>query len=254
MQSTSILLCPFTALLPLALLLVGTVGTYAQTVIKQVPYTITTPGNYVLSDNFSYNASNGSAIFVDASNVQLNFNGFFISNRAAGAGTSATGVAIGGVNNVTVANGTLSGFNIGISANEYGNESGQNYGHVIQNMRLIDETSIGMYLVNTHGSCIVEQCQIIGVGSSGASSAYGILLDNPGASTEILNTSITGAGTSGGKSYGIYFINGPGILRANRISYATEGIYMAGDCKYQDNLTTGCTTAFSGGTDVGGNN
>jgi hypothetical protein len=224
----------------------------AQTVINQVPYTINSSGNYVLGGNLTYNSTGGEAIYVGAPNVTIDFNGYYISNRAAGPDTMALGVDVAGVNNVTLTNGTLSGFNTGIYANAVGNETGGNYGHVFEKMRLINETSTGIALYNSNSSCIIRDCQIIGIGGSGASQAYGIVVNSTGATTEILNNSV--ATVTGTYAYGIYVANGLAFLKDNHVANAANGFIMTVQCKYLDNLTYGCTTAFSGGTAVGSNN
>ena len=81
-------------------------------------------------------------------------------------------------------------------------------------------------------------------GYSGASVAFGIAVS--GAGTVVQNNVVSNV-TAGNNSYGI---NSLAFSRQNVVSGASYGVYGG---TYQDNLTSGCTTPFNGGTDAGGN-
>ena len=51
----------------------------AQTVINSVPFNITASGKYVLGNNFVTATAAQSAITINAPNVILDLNGFFVS-------------------------------------------------------------------------------------------------------------------------------------------------------------------------------
>ena len=92
------------------------VTSYGQTAINSVPYTITQPGQYFLNKDLSTFAS-GTAIAINSSNVILDFNGHKLINTL-GTIVKAFGVALATnskpLENVTIKNGTISGFQLGI--------------------------------------------------------------------------------------------------------------------------------------------
>ncbi|MBX7208798.1 MAG: hypothetical protein K1X78_10830 [Verrucomicrobiaceae bacterium] len=73
---------------------------------------ITAPGSYYLSGNVDVTKSNG--IYVDASNVTLDLNGFSVRRTA---GSGGGGIFVNGSQtHLAIRNGTVSGFNSGIAA------------------------------------------------------------------------------------------------------------------------------------------
>jgi hypothetical protein len=86
------------------------VPVYAETVITAVPFTITKAGTYILGKSLRYTVANGtSAITVNAPNVVLDLGGFTLSGNGV---TTNLQYAIDSesLNNVTVQNGTITGF------------------------------------------------------------------------------------------------------------------------------------------------
>jgi hypothetical protein len=73
--------------------------------ISSVPYTITASGSYYLTTNL--NVTGGNAITINANGVTLDLKGFTISSTAASA--NGTGILLGGVNNICILNGNISG-------------------------------------------------------------------------------------------------------------------------------------------------
>ena len=229
--------------------------TRAQTVINSLPYTISTPGDYVLGGNLSYNAASGNAITFAVGNVTLEFNGHFISGLGAGSGTNAIGLRGTDRANITIQNGAVVGFLYGI----YFDGGSNNTGNVITNMRLPSNTDAGIYLTNPV-TCRVENCQVNKTGGTTAlganSDTYGIRVS--GGSVLVKNnqvSTITPVGTGTGN--GIYCSNSLShFVVGNQIDNCGLGLRMnsAQGNKYQNNLTASCTTPFSGGQDAGGNN
>jgi hypothetical protein len=109
------------------------------------PYKITQPGSYKLSGNLV--VSGGSdGIDIEASNVSLDLNGFTISgpNTCTGAGASLSctrasggyGIFAGPSTTTTIRNGSIVGFDVGLSSNGRtlidGIHANENYGTGIQ--------------------------------------------------------------------------------------------------------------------------
>ena len=94
-------------------------------IIIALPYSITAPGTYVLQSNLTDPVPNSTAIFISTTlsgPVVLDFKGHTITGPGLGTapGFSSRGVVLeGGSNNlypITIRNGTLSNFGIGVSA------------------------------------------------------------------------------------------------------------------------------------------
>jgi hypothetical protein len=96
-----------------------------QSNISSFPYTITKPGSYILTSNLTVSAANTTAIMVYASDVTIDLNGFSIigpmSCTASGCSSSSSGYGVNTqYNNLTLKNGTISGFDEAVFA-AYGN-------------------------------------------------------------------------------------------------------------------------------------
>jgi len=113
----------------LALALAGIAS--AATTISSLPYTITTPGSYVLGSNLTLAASGTarSAIRVNASNVVLDLNGYGIGE----ASPTDTGILISKQTGVVVKNGHVTGFFMGLGMLNIQQDSG----HRFENLRLL---------------------------------------------------------------------------------------------------------------------
>ena len=87
------------------------VASYGQTPIASLPYTISSAGNYYLTQNLTYSGAAGNAITVNASNVTIDLNGYqlFCSNS----NNSTWGIYANNVSNVSIKNGAIDGFTFG---------------------------------------------------------------------------------------------------------------------------------------------
>ncbi len=233
------------AFLLIAAALLGTAAARAQTVITSLPYTITGSGLYVLNSNLSSPATSGNLITVNVSNVTIDFQNHFISGPVGNTSQTTYGIYAYEQSNLTIKNGTIAHCFAGISID--GNDEGDtnSLDHQIDNMRVTHCSSYGIYLRASPASRITN-CQVSQIGYSGANVAYGIAAYNDGTTISGSVISTVTATTA----YGILAGTGS-FARQNTVSYAGYGVYGG---KYQDNLTTGCTYPYSGGTDAGGNN
>jgi hypothetical protein len=78
--------------------------------ISSVPFTISGPGVYCLTQKITSNLASGAAITINANNVVLDLNGYAIGNLGAGPSTSAVGVISVDRQNIVVKDGVLRGF------------------------------------------------------------------------------------------------------------------------------------------------
>jgi len=271
--------------LTLTSLLLTASSAWAETIdctaITTLPYIITTQGIYCFTGNLATSMTSGIAIEIQTNNVTIDMNGWKLGGLGAGAGTTAKGIYAWQRKNITISNGTISGFFLGIWLHDSPPYT-TSQGHLIEDIRADQNTKIGID-VFSRGS-IVRRNQVVDTGGSSVESdAYGIVIIGPGArvlNNDISGSAATGSGIGGGvfvhaadgtvlesnriddissgtgSTYGLYIANSNDVLVVgNRLTGAVNGIYYNGSTgKYKDNLTSSVTTPFTNGTDAGGNN
>ena len=147
-----------------------------RNLIASVPFTITTPGSYYLSNNLA--VASGNAITIAASGVTLDLNGFTLSstaNPAAGSGVMINNL----VTNVAILRGSIQG---GVSDNGSGVFSGTGFAYGIDgfsgyDIRVADVAVSGCSLdgivLGTPGvapyATVVERCVVKTMGNLGIS-------------------------------------------------------------------------------------
>jgi parallel beta-helix repeat protein len=208
------------------------VGSYGQTLISSVPYTITSPGTYVLANNLPYASATGAAITINSANVILNFSGHFLASTAAS--PSNSGVSVNQVPNVTIENGTLDGFHFGIN---FPNGSGvdNNTGHIVENMRITHST-FGIYVYYASG-CLVQNNYINGFNTN---YPVGIYFAQGGGNQIIRNRVLN--------CYEGIAAFSNDSLESNFVYGCVFGMDMDYSDKYRFNTTINCATPFSLGT------
>src|ERR1700758_190755 len=130
------------------------------TPITTVPFTITASGNYFLPANLAVNMATGSAITVNASEVIIDLNGRSLINVAPS--NQANGVFVNDQVDVTVQNGDIVGFGIGVYFSP--NSADNNRKNTAANLRL-DNNTIGVASVSGHSNWVKDS--IIDGGSVG---------------------------------------------------------------------------------------
>ncbi len=228
--------------------------------ITALPYTISSPGVYVLNQDFlNLNLTGATAaIKINASDVVLDLNGHTISNTAAGAGTLAYGVYAADRTNVTVRNGTVQGFMTGVGIITTG-ASTASYGHLIEKMNVNACTYEGISLVGNDST--VRSCQVGNVGGSTTlgdlASAYGIELEGTGLRCLDNDVSQAAASVPVDMSFAIYFSSSSDAFVVDNCVFAFGyGLYFSSDSvgQYRHNLATGMLMqGYVGGTDAGKN-
>jgi hypothetical protein len=241
---------------PLIALIISATLSSAQTVITSLPYTISSPGTYLLNPTLHYPLGSGNAITVTASNVTLNLNGYGIINTATQTTTTATCVFASNIENITIENGEIFGFQFGIHL--LGPSTGTNFniGHIVQGLRLAYCTARGIFLENA-SNCLVQNCLLSSIGTTGGGInvglGYGILVFSVGGGSRVYRCQVSNATETGfvgvvtGGSQGSYFEQNL-ATHCNGFSFgdATEA--------YRDNASFGSTSvAFNNGNDFGGN-
>src|SRR5256886_4235406 len=168
------------------------------TAITTVPFIIAAPGIYCLDQDFSTNLASGAAITIATNNVVLDLNGHRLGNLAAGPGTQATGILAVQRKNLTIRNGTVRGFEIGIDLADTSPFT-TSQGHVIEDLRVDQNTDHGMR-VSGRGN-VIRNNQVVATGGSTASpnvSAFVILVFGPESRVlhnDVIDTFGTGTGS-----------------------------------------------------------
>jgi hypothetical protein len=199
----------------------------ARTPISSVPFSIITSGSYYLTKNL--NVTSTYAIFIDASGVTLDLNGFTLSSTEVSA--TGTGILIGdGLRNLTIKNGFIQG---GVTNNGSGIYSGSGF-------------SFGIYYFGFPPFNV----RVSGVSISGCKT-YGILLGS-GTSAVVESCTVQTVG-----SYGIY---ASAVSHSSAADCGTTGISAdtASDCYGQSpggngifaSTATGCYGVSSNGVGV----
>jgi hypothetical protein len=251
------------------------------TEVPSVPFFINTPGIYCLKMSLSLASAASTGIEIQADDVVLDLNGFVLDGSAAGAGTSSWGIRAANHKNVTIRNGTVRGFYVGIFAGWITSEW---TGNVLEDLLVDRSTGYAMIVygpgivvrknrvTKTGGSTFTASATAIYAGGAGAhvidnevvdtleaagGLARGISLDSaPGAVVE--RNVISNAALGPNSSYGVYVLNNStrSAVVGNRIANMRNGISFLGGGTglYMDNTVGGATTAFSGGTAAGATN
>ena len=213
---------------------------------------LTQSGSYYLTTNLVSSTTSGSAISISADNVTLDLNGFALINTG-GAGTSAVGIQLSGVDDVTIRNGTIRGFLRGIYSPSLAAAT------TIENMRLATNYLRGILLAVGGGlpGTVVRNNVVYSTGGTTVGVA-----DQDVRAIEVVSSmaiiennfvaDVKGKGT--GAAYGIYTAGSlDAFVVNNRVSQANYGIRMNAPNEYRDNMTSTCDTNYVGGVDRGNN-
>jgi len=255
------------------------------TAITSLPKVITAPGVYCLTGDLTTSMTSGKAIEIQANNVVLDLNGHRLGGLAAGAGTQAYGIYAYQRQNITIRNGTVRGFVTGIYLDDayappYTTFTSQ--GHIIEEIRADMNTNFGMLIVG-RGNIVRNNVVMYTGGTTLNAGAYGIDTFGPG--NRVINNDVYETKEqTGGVAYAIFIqagqssvvannrvgnlALGPGTstgiqvyasfnvsVKDNSISMMYYGIYFSSSTGlYMNNLTSGCSFPFTGGTVAGSTN
>lgn len=122
--------------------------------VDALPALLSRPGTHCLSSDLSHGGE-GTAIRIAVSDVKLDLNGFTLTGTA-GRASVTVGIESKGVDGVTVTNGTITGFRIGLRV-------AAGSGHEIRGVRAEGNWFGGLYLA---GSGTMQGCQVVATGGS----------------------------------------------------------------------------------------
>jgi hypothetical protein len=211
------------------LLSIAAISGYAKT-IKSVPFTIDNSGTYTLDKDLTLAGGTGTGITVNASNVVIDLGGFTLQSGASGNGI---GISVSGTN-VTIQNGTISEFNIDLFL--------QSAESLVQNLTIV-AVNFGIDGEGCTDS-VIQNCLVQGI----AGTSYGVFLTGCSGILLTNNQMVSHfyCCESGSSSSDVFI--------GNFLGNADYGLYLDTGDKYAANVTTGCTTPFTGGVAVGDDN
>jgi hypothetical protein len=228
------------------------------TVISSLPATISAPGVYCLKSDLMTSITTGSAISINSNFVTLDLNGWRLGGGAAGMGTQAIGIHALDRRGVTIRNGSVKGFWVGIFL-----EGTLGTTNVVEGIRADGNTAMGLDIWSADS--IIRNNQVTNTGGSTLGNyddADGI--HSAGSGNRILNNDVSGVVASKENSYarGIYSGGVNTISAGNRISdiqsalSIVRGIQTSNAHVIADNQivgATGVSEVSERGIDSGGN-
>jgi hypothetical protein len=246
-----------------------------QLIPAGTPITISASGVYCLTGDLVMPSTftSGQAINIFASHVVLDLNGHHVNGLAADINaTSAAGIYVASSKNVTVRNGRVSGFNVGVWA-----LTSTENGVIVEQIRAYKNKTNG---INTTGPGVILRDNIIDSTRVGVTCPVGgaAIQVNAGDGATVSNNSIVDTGPCGGAGIYVHGISalvennrvqnptyrpdsigiaiyGEALVVNNRLQNLWRGIFIySGTIKYRDNLTIGVTYPYYGGGDAGNNN
>ena len=206
------------------------VASYGQTSISSVPFTINSPGTYIVVNALVYSASTGNAITVNTDNVTIDLNGHYLTCPASGNG--AHGIYANSKADIRIRNGEITNFYVAVWLDYQGTGTNLNFGNTIDTVGFYNN-GFAVYCAKSTG-CVVRNCIVIGVSNGGGIE----FVDGTG--NRATNN------LASGLNYGFYS-NGSDYFESNYADHCTTG-FLVGSCKLRFNTTTNCTTGVSGGT------
>jgi hypothetical protein len=247
--------------------------------ISKVPFVITKPGLYLVKKDLVLASATSNAITVNASDVTIDLGGHVISSGAPqDANNQSTGISsTGTTSNLVIRNGAIRSFSDGtfITTGATGGTT------LIENVVAANSGLNGIFAsgdtveirgchvlktgyqsasnstsgINAVGYDVKVTDNVIGGISTGVGS-FALMVDATRSGLVEKNTvSATSTGTIG--IYCFAHVAAAGVFAVeNTITNFTTGLQFTGSAggKYRGNLTVNCTTPFSGGTAVGGEN
>jgi len=223
--------------------------------ISSLPYTISRPGSYCLTNNLSTPITRGAAIIIAASNVLLDLKGCKLEGTAAMGASTAAGIKAADRRSVTVRNGTIRGFALGVQLFQVASPS-PGSANVVEDLRI--ERSYQCGITATGTGTVVRRNLVYDIGDPTAAAVDTTAISIGGDSVRVLDNDISRVNNLGGQSTGIQFDFGKYQLAAgNRISDAAIGIRFVAETaltgKYRGNITLNVQQPYSGGIDLGTN-
>lgn len=177
--------------------------------MHELPATITSPGIYCLRGDLEADQASDNVIAIAADDVTIDCNGYTLSGLAAGAGTTAQGIASNGTaSRATVRNCRVQGFYRGI------NLSGGS-AHLVEHNQVERNTFMGIrsYAANS----TVRNNRVFDNGSASLTYAYGVY-----AMGDVSDNTVSGVVAK--SPFGIVVYGDGGEVRGNTVQNLVPGV------------------------------
>ena len=233
--------------------------------VTAFPANLVAPGVYCLSFKYiDFPLASGALITISADNVVFDLNGATLDGTPKGSAFS-WGIRSYGHSNITIRNGTIRGFNYGISLAAplgYVNTTVRpSHSFLVENVRLIENRTAGIEVVGYDS--VIRGNYIAHTGGSPdprlSGHAWGMI--GAGDGLRVIDNDVThthvNTAHSGGMTTGIFLSGGSDMVVVNnRITEANFGIFSGGLNwgKYRDNITVNVGVPYTGGTSIANNN
>ncbi len=135
------------------------------TAITSLPAIISAAGQYCLKQDLSTSITSGSAILVNVNAVTIDLNGFKLGGMTGGSDSTAIGINAAFRSNITIRNGSIRGFAVGLQV------SGDQ--NIVEGMRIDGSLLQGMVIAGR--GTLVQHNMIEGIGGAGSTALRGIL-------------------------------------------------------------------------------
>lgn len=174
--------------------------------LPTLPTTITQPGNYCLTKNFTTQITAGTLVNIAANDVTLDCQGFTLRSNAVSATGSSSAIVALNRNNVTVKNcRVIGGFTHGINVSQNNAQPTQSYYNVIENNYIAGPFNHGII---GFGSAIeVRNNRVYDIGGQANAPAYGIRVGGSTASAFkfhiVQGNRVVGTNAPAGNAFGI---------------------------------------------------
>jgi hypothetical protein len=233
--------------------------------VTAFPANLVDSGVYCLSFKYiNFPLASGALITISADNVVFDLNGATLDGTPKGSAFS-WGIRSYGHSNITVRNGTIRGFNYGISLAAplgYVNTTVRpSHSFLVENVRLIENRTAGIEVIGYDSQ--IRGNYVAHTGGSPdprlSGHAWGMIASGDGLrviDNDVTHTHVNTA-HSGGVTTAIFLGGGSDMVVVNnRITGANFGIYSGGLNwgKYRDNITINVGVPYTGGTSIANNN
>ena len=243
--------------------------TFCNMFITSVPTTITAQGHYCFNKNLSTAITNGAAITINSDFVVLDLNNFKLGGGGAGLATDAFGIYANNRSNLTIRNGNIRGFAVGIMIEGTTGASAQNI--LVENNLVDGNMKVG---INVYGAAVTIRNNT--VSNTGGSTSPNLFCDGQGmgitnmqvgcatgfsdgpmeaVNNTVINTTVAASG-SDQRAWGIRLRPGfKAITYLNRVMLVTGGSAQYGVDAYicRDNTVTDAASGYSCNVLVGTN-
>lgn len=254
--------------------------TVCSATITALPFTISAPGTYCLKASLATAAVTGAAVSVESDDVLIDLKGFALDGPAVPTAFTI-GVRALDRRHVSVRNGTVRGFQVGVLLQSTAVEPAF---YSVERVRAIANTNVGLRVASA-GSNVVRDNAVLSTGGFDNAIPTCVGIDVSGAGSRVEGNLISGlvACPAGGtraaiqissclgclvqgnealsgavlaNSEGVQVLSADALVVDNRLTrFSTGVLFSAGSVssRYRDNLSVGCATPYSGGTNSGNN-